>query len=83
MAEPVHVEYEHCDCPVHVNGCDVTRLKKRLRFYRDVYLEELERATDRIRKIHALTDQVADQTHEISTLIVSREHMRQWKEGWR
>ena len=53
----------------------MTRLRKRLRFYRDVYFEKLERATDRARKAHALADRVADQTHEISMLITSREHM--------
>ena len=52
------------------------------RFYRDRFLEELERATDGARKAYALADRVADHTHEISTLIVSREHMRQDMEGW-
>ena len=83
MAEPVHREHQDCDCPIHVTGCDVTRLRKRLRFYRDVYLEKLKRATDKARKAHAFADRIADQTHEISTLIVSRKHMRQSKEGWR
>ena len=30
-----------------------------------------------------MADRVADQTHEISMLIVSREHIRLSKEGWR
>ena len=38
---------------------------------------------DRTRKAHALVDRVADQTHEISTLTVLREHMRQNMEGCR
>ena len=83
MAEPVHGEHQDYDCPVHVTGCDVAYLRKRQRFYRDKYLEELKRAMDRTRKAHALADRVADQTHEISTLIVLREHMRQNMEGWR
>ena len=72
----MHGEQEHCDCPVHLTGCDVARLKKRQRFYRDSFLEELERATDGARKAYALSDRVADQRQEISSLIVSREHMR-------
>ena len=61
MAEPVHEENEGCNCPTHMTGCDVAKLKKRQRFYRDLYLEELEWATDRARKAHALADRVADQ----------------------
>ena len=80
MADPVHEENQDCDYPIHVTGCDLTRLRKRLRIYRDLYLEKLERATDRVRKAHALADQVANQMHEISTLIVSRKHMRQSRE---
>ena len=80
MAELVHRENQDCDSPIHVTGCDVTHLKKRLRIYRDVYFEELERVTDRVRKSHVLANRVADQTHEISILMVSREHMRQSKE---
>ena len=83
MAELVHGWHQDCDYLVHVTGCDVARLRKRQRFYRDRYFEELRRAMDRARKTQALADRVANQTHEISTLIVLREHMRQNMEGWR
>ncbi|XP_071925956.1 uncharacterized protein [Coffea arabica] len=61
MAEPVHGEQENCDCPIHLTGCDVARLRMRQRFYRDRFLEELERATDGARKAYALSDRVANQ----------------------
>ena len=38
----VHRENQDCDYPVHGTGCDVTCLRKRLRFYSNLYLKELE-----------------------------------------
>ena len=46
-----------------------------------MYLEELERVTDRTRKAETLAKRVANQTHEIASLIVSREHTRQSNEA--
>ena len=42
MAEIVHNEDQDSEWPVYVTGCELTCLRKRLRFYRDLYLEELE-----------------------------------------